>query len=119
MASKGELRTEWETTKRQLAAVGMEMKLFNKNLGLALDAFESAREEFLKNQNPMAEDKLRKAVAPKAKAAGKISTEYLEWVNELERICSGKDPKSKASKDALLAASHKLMAFNRELAKWI
>ena len=119
MASKGELRAQWESKKKQLAAIGMEMKHFNKNLGPALDAFEAAREEFLQSKNSKTEDALRKAIAPKAKAAGKIATEYLQLVNDLEKLCSGKDPKSKASKDALLAASFQLMAFNRELAKWV
>jgi hypothetical protein len=116
MASQGTLRADWEGAKRQLAAVGMEMKPFSKNLGPALDAFESARKVYEKvpGTDPGKSDKARKAVIPKAKAAGHIATGYLGLIKDLDKLCI-----DQRQKRALRIASSTLMAINTELERSI
>lgn len=118
MATTGTLREQWLATKKELEGLGMDMKLFNKGLGPALDAFEDALDKYDKSQaNQAALDKARKVVASKANAAGKIVTEYMKLLMDMEKLISDKPP-YKTTKDVLKKASMKLVQFSTLLMKW-
>jgi hypothetical protein len=94
------LRSDWNSAKSKMEKAGVEMKLFSKDFGSALDDYESADRKYQsvggKDQKKLDEArKARKAAATKAVSIGK---EYGTNIRYLED--RAKDAKQKAALEA-------------------